>query len=138
MFLSSKIKNSSPKYSNGKLGISSGEESNYLKGYFLLVLKFCKKYNITKMQLEIMFYFYKEGSFTINDLTDLGFGEKVRRYHLYNLRDNHLIVCTKQYNASINEPKRWGLNRKGKMLVRRFYRILENVEDINSDYEEFY
>ena len=138
MFLSAKIKSGSPKYSNGNLGISKGEKSNYLKGYFLLMKEFCSKYNITKMQLEILFKFYDEKYFTMEDLENLGFADKSRRFHIYNLRDNNLVMTFENKITRFHQLKKWTLSRKGKMLVKRFYRVLENVEDINSSYEELY
>jgi len=138
MFLSGKFKKNSPKYSNEKLGISVGEKSNYLKGYFLLTKEFCSKYNITRMQLEILFRFYDDRYFTMKDLENLGFADKSRRFHIYNLRDNNLVMTFENKVTRFHQLKKWTLSRKGKMLVKRFYRILESIEDINSDYEELY
>jgi|TARA_Y100000015_G_scaffold36195_1_gene37283 hypothetical protein len=138
MFLSGKIKKESKKYTNDKLGISKGEKSNYLKGYFLLTKEFCKKYNITRMQLEILFRFYDENYFTMADLENLGFADKTRRFHIYNLRDSNLVMTFENKITRFHQLKKWTLTRKGKMLVKRFYRVLESIEDINSDYEELY
>jgi hypothetical protein len=138
LFLSGKINKKTSKYYNEGLGLSKGEKKNYLKGYFLLAKKFCKKYNITKMQLEILFYFYQESFFDIGFLKNLGFGERARRFHLYQLRDSNLVITIKHHSPQNKETKKWALTRKGKMLVKRFYRILENIEDINSEYEELY
>lgn len=138
MFLSGKIKKESKKYTNDKLGISKGEKSNYLKGYFLLTKEFCEKYDISRMQLELLFRFYDESYFTMTDLEDLGFADKSRRYHIYNLRDAGLVMTFENKVARFHQLKKWCLTRKGKMLVKRFYRVLESVEDINSDYEELY
>lgn len=90
------------------------------------------------MQLEILFRFYDENYFTMADLEALGFADKTRRFHIYNLRDSNLVMTFENKITRFHQLKKWTLTRKGKMLVKRFYRVLESIEDINSDYEELY
>ena len=109
------------------------EKSNYLKNYRPTLYFFRDRYGLKVSEIEFLFFVYDLKYFTymyVNDnyRSSRSFVDR----NIPKIKDKGFIyIYQEQYMRRV---RKYCISQKGKMLVSRFYRILEGKELINKDY----
>ena len=107
--------------------MSHKDKPNYLKNYRPVLFYFCDSYDLTRQDIELLFFVYNLRTFTLNYLEK---NYRVSNSYLYN-KFRRLIskkFIYKVKNHSPNNPDIYCISQQGKLLVTRFYRILHGDE----------
>ena len=115
------------------------KEMNLLKYYRLVRRWACKTYNLTDADLELLIYLDCKDFFTRNEFIDGTYTYSWDKNRWERLRREEWIDVFKERNRTSSKYAVYKVSKKGKLLIRRIYRILLGEEDLpTSERSVFY
>lgn len=115
------------------------KDMNLLKYYRLVRRWACKTYNLTDADLELLIYLDCKDFFTRNEFMDGTYTYSWDKDRWGKLRKDGWIDVFKERNRTSSKYAVYKVSKKGKLLIRRIYRILLAEEDLpTSERSVFY
>ena len=105
------------------------DKPNYLKNYSPILFYFRDAYNLKVSDIEFLFFVYDLKYFTYS------YVEKNYRSSRTFVDKNIPVIYSKGYLSIYQEKakyraRKYAISQKGKLLVSRFYRLLENKDSL--------
>ena len=113
-----------------RLSASDLKEINLLKYYRLVRRWACKTYDLKDADLELLIYLDCKELFTRNDFINRVYTYSWDKDRWERLRRNGWIDVFKERNRTSSKYAVYKVANKGKLLIKRIYRILLAEEDL--------